>query len=169
MHKVIWHVLSVMLTLFALTADMVGQNTDEQDIDRLFRDLKQTLINRSTAERLLSPSLTASKRQEEAQKALRPYLTVEIKYNVADIDRTGQNEAKLPLIMEWETARASGRIQDSAHLIKVGDRWYFRDFDFMTFPWALVVVICSFSVALVGLVFNLYFRSKRMGRRIQPA
>jgi hypothetical protein len=166
MRKVI---VSVLLAVLALVSRGIAQNSDEQDIDRLFQSLKQTLIHRSTPESLLSPLLTASKRQEEAKRALRPYLTVQFKYNVADMDREGPNEAKLPLIMEWEAASSSGRIESSAHLIKVGDHWYFRDFDFMAFPWVLVVVMCSFSVALVGLVLYLYFRSKRLRQRVVAA
>ena len=85
---------------------------------------------------------------------------------MADLERTGPNEAQLPLIVEWETARASERFQDSVHLVKVGDRWYLRDFDFMTFPWVLLWVVCSCPVALLGIVLD--FRARRVRRRVVP-
>jgi hypothetical protein len=163
MHKII---RSIVLAVLVLTSGGVAQNAGEQEIDKLFQELKLTLVNRSRPENLLSPLRSESKRQKGAQKALRPYLTVQFKSNVADLERTGPNDAQLPLTVEWETARASGGFQDSAHLVKVGDRWYLRDFDFMTFPWVLLWVVCSFSVALVGIV--LYFRAGRVRRRIVP-
>jgi hypothetical protein len=130
MRKAIFGVLLVALSVVPIS---IAQSTDEQGIDRLFQDLKQTLINRSAPEDLLSPSLTASQRQEEAQKALRPYVKLQFRYNLADLQRTNATQAKLPLIMEWETARQTGTIKVSAELEKIDDRWYFRNFDFMAF------------------------------------
>jgi hypothetical protein len=162
-------ILGVLLVMLCYAPFSVAQNTDELDIDRLFQDLRQTLIRRSTPEDLLSPSLTASQRQKEAQKAVRPYVTLQFKYNIADLQRTNTNEAKLPLIMEWETARESGRLTDSAELEKVGDRWYFRDFDFMAFPWVIVLGACSIGVAFAIVVLYLYRRSSKRQRQPVPA
>jgi hypothetical protein len=158
--------LLVLLVILAIAPISIAQNTDEQDIDRLFLDLKQTLIKRSAPEGLLSPSLPISQRQQEAQKAVRPYVSIQFRYNVADLQRTSEKRAKLPLIMEWETARSTSRLTGTAQLEKVDDRWYFTNFDFMTFPWVIVVVMCSFGVAFAAVVQYLYWRSKKRRRTV---
>jgi len=112
-HKAI---LGLLLLVFCLAPIGNAQNTDEQDIDRLFQDLKQMLLKRSAPEGLLSPSLTASRRQEEARKVLAPYITLQFKYKLADMQHTDLNEAKLPLTIEWETEGESRRLTDSAQL-----------------------------------------------------
>src|SRR5678815_642120 len=132
-------ILLVLLSAFVLTC--MSQNPDEQDIDRLFADLKASLIKRTIPEALLSPTFIASGRQEEAEKAMRPYVSVAFKYNLADLQRTSPSTAKLPLIIEWETARATGRISNTALLERIDNRWYFKNFDFMTFPWLLIAVM----------------------------
>jgi hypothetical protein len=164
MHKVIF---GLFLLMFWQVPLATAQSTDEADIDRLFQDLKQTLIKRSVPNDLLSPSLTASQREKEVQKAIRPYVTLQFKFNVADMGRVNSNEAKLPLIVEYETAREVGRLTGSAELERVDGRWYFRDFDFMTFPWALVIGMCSIGVAFAAVVLFLSKRSKK--RQRQPS
>jgi hypothetical protein len=166
MRKAIFGVLLVMLWIAPIG---IAQSTDEQGIDQLFQDLKQTLINRSAPEGLLSPSLPASQRQEEARKALRPYVKLQFRYNLADLQRTDATQAKLPLIMEWETARQTGTITGSAELEKIDDRWYFRNFDFMAFPWAIIVIGCSFGIAFAIVVLYLYKRSIKHRRQPLPA
>jgi len=158
----------VLLVIVAITPISIAQNADEQDIDRLFSDLKQTLIKRSAPEVLLSPSLTMAQRQKEAQKTLRPYLSIEFRYNLADLQHTSSKQAKLPLIVEWETARATGRLTATAQLEKVDNRWYFMDFDFMTFPWVLVAIMCSLGFAFAVVVLYFYWRPKKQ-RQTVPA
>ena len=153
--------IGALVVLILLVSKCVPQNSDEQDIDRLFADLKQTLVKRATPDALLSPTLSAAQRQDEVKKATRPYVTIDFKYNLADLQRTSPTRAKLPLIMEWETARQTGRIQDTAQLEKVDGRWYFSDFDFMAFPWVLVVVGCSLAVGFASLVICFYRRNKK--------
>jgi hypothetical protein len=157
----------LLILLFAFVPTCISQKTNEQDIDRLFADLKAMLIKRTIPEALLSPAFIASRRQEEAEKAMRPYVSVAFKYNLADLQRTSQGTAKLPLIIEWETARETGRISDTALLEKVDGRWYFKNFDFMTFPWLLVAVMCSFGVAFSVLVLHFYWRTKKR-RQVVP-
>ena len=126
------------------------------------------LIKRTVPEALLSPAFIASRRQEEAEKAMRPYVSVVFKYNLADLERTSPTTAKLPLIVEWETARETGRISDTALLERVDDRWYFKNFGFMTFPWLLIAVMCSFGVAFAVVVLYFYWRTKKR-RQAVPA
>ncbi len=159
----------MLVLVLALSSISVTQSTDEQDIDRLFQDLKQELVKRSSPHALLAPSLTAQQRHKESEKIVRPYLNIKFKYNVADLQRTSSNEAELPLIVEWETVHESGSMTDSAHLVKVDGRWYFRDFDFMTVSWTLItiiVVMCASGVAFAVFVLYLYYRSRK-GRRQQ--
>lgn len=166
MQRAIFGVLGLVL---ALTSISFTQTTDEQDIDRLFQDLKQVLVKRSSPDALLAPSLTAQQRHEESEKTVRPYLNIKFKYNVADLQRRSSNEAELPLIVEWETVHESGSMTDSAHLVRVDGRWYFRDFDFMTFSWTLItviVVMCASGVAFVAFALYLYYRFRK-GRRQQ--
>jgi hypothetical protein len=85
---------------------------------------------------------------------VRPYVSIQFRYNLADLQPTSSNRAKLPLIKEWETARETGRLTGTAQLEKVGNRWYFADFDFMTFPWVLIVVMCLFGVAFAVVVLT---------------
>ena len=126
-------ILLVLLSAFVLTC--MSQNPDEKDIDRLFEDLKASLIKRTVPEALLSlPTFIASERQEEAEKAMRPYVSVAFKYNLADLQRTSPSTAKLPLIIEWETARATGRVSNTALLERIDNRWYFKNFDFIISP-----------------------------------
>lgn len=160
--------LWVLLLIVAISPTSLAQNADEQDIDRLFLDLKQTLIQRSAPEGLLWPSLTKEQRQKEAQKAVRPYVSIQIRYNLADLQRTSSNQAKIPLIIEYETARQTGRLTGTAELEKVDNRWYFVDFDFMAFPWVLIVVMCSFGVAFAVVVLYFYWRPKKQ-RHAVPA
>jgi hypothetical protein len=162
-------ILGVLLVALSIVPIGIAQSTDEQGIDRLFQDLKLALINRSAPEALLSPSMAPSRRQEEAQKALRPYVTLQFRYNLADLHQTNAMQAKLPLIMEWETARQTGTITGSAELEKINDRWYFRNFDFMAFPWAITVIGCSFGIAFAVVVLYLYRRSIRHRRQLLPA
>jgi hypothetical protein len=56
--------LWVLLVIVTIAPISIAQNADEQDIDRLFSDLKQTLIKRSAPDGLLSPSLTGAQRQK---------------------------------------------------------------------------------------------------------
>jgi hypothetical protein len=151
----------LLLLLSTLVSNCISQNTDEQDIDRLFADLKAMLINRTLPEPLLSPTLAASRRQAEAEKAMRPYVSIAFRYNLADLQRTSPNTAKLPLIIEWETARETGRISETAFLEKVGNQWYFKNFNFMNFPWLLIGVMSSFGVAFAVVVLYFYRRSKK--------
>jgi hypothetical protein len=162
--------LCAALLMFTISTICNAQNADQQDIDRLFADLRQTLIKRTAPDAFLSPTLPAVRRQEEAQKALRPYVTLEFRYNLADLKQSGPNVAKLPLIMEWETANGSGKISASAQLEKVDNRWYFTNFDFMSFPWMFVVVVaCSVAVAFASVVLYLYWRLyKRLKKSRQP-
>jgi hypothetical protein len=159
-------ILLILLSAFVSTC--MSQNPDEQDIDRLFSDLKTMLIKRTVPEALISPSFTGSRRQAEAEKAMRPYVSVAFKYNLADLQRMGPSTAKLPLIIEWETARETGRISDTAQLEKVDNRWYFKDFDFMTFPWLFIAVGCSFGVAFAVVVLYFYWRNKKR-HQVVPA
>jgi hypothetical protein len=92
---------------------------------------------------------------------VRPYVSIQFRYNLADLQPTSSNRAKLPLIMEWETARETGRLTGTAQLEKVGNRWYFADFDFMTFPWVLIVVMCLFGVAFAVVVLYFHWRPQK--------
>ena len=151
--------LGAALLMFTISTICNAQNADQQDIDRLFADLRQTLIKRTAPDALLSPAVPAVRRQEEAQKALRPYVTLEFRYNLADLKQTGPNVAKLPMIVEWETANGSSTITASAQLEKVDNRWYFTNFDFMSFPWVVVIVLaCLVAVAFASVVLYLYWR-----------
>ena len=166
MQRTIFGVLALVL---GLTSISFAQTADEQDIDRLFQDLKQAVVKRSSPDALLAPSLTAQQRHKESEKIVRPYLNITFKYNVADLQRTSSNEAELPLIVEWETVHESGSATDSAHLVRVEGRWYFRDFDFMTFSWTLItimVVMCAGGVAFAVFVLSFYSRLRK-GRRQQ--
>jgi hypothetical protein len=74
------------------------------------------------------------------------------------------NEAELPVIVEWETVHESGSITDSADLIKVDGRWYFRNFDFMTISWPMIidlVVMCACRVAYAFFVLYWYYRLRK--------
>lgn len=162
-------IFGVLLMVLGLTSISFAQTTDEQDIDRLFQDFKQALLKRSSPDALLAPSLTAPQRRKEAEKALRPYIDIKFKYNVGDLQRTSSNEAELPLIIEWETVHESGSMTDSAHLIRVEGRWYFKDFDFMVFSWTLITIIvlmCAGGVAFATFVVYLYYRLRK-GQRQQ--
>jgi hypothetical protein len=101
-------IFGVLGLVLALTSIGFTQTTDEQDIDRLFQDLKQALVKRSSPDALLAPSLAAQQRYKEIEKTVRPYLNVTFKYKVGDLRRTSSNEAELPLIVEWETVHESG-------------------------------------------------------------
>jgi len=169
MQRAIFGALGLVL---ALTSMSFTQTTDEQDIDRLFQDLKQVLVKRSSPDALLAPSLTPQQRHKESEKTARPYLNIKFKYNVADLQRTSSNEAELPLIVEWETVHGSGSMTGSAHLARVDGRWYFRDFDFMTFSWTMItiiVVMCATGVAFAAFVLYLYFRLRKGRRQQVPA
>lgn len=157
MHKTM---LCVVLFVFGIAGVGVAQSTDERDIDRLFQDLRQTLIKRSAPDSLLVPTDTFSQRIEEAQKAMRPYVGLQFKYNLADLQRKTQNTATLPLIIQWETARSSGRLESTAHLEEVDGRWYFRDFEFMQFPWAIVIGGCSLGLVFTVVALYFYRRSQ---------
>ena len=157
--------------VLALASISFAQTNDKQDIDRLFQDLKKALVTRSAPDSLLAPSLTEQQRHKEIQKTTRPYLDIKFRYNVGDLQSTSSNEAELPLIVEWETVHESGSMTDSAHLVRVDGRWYFRDFDFITMSWTLItviVVMCAGGVAFAAFVLYWYYRIRR-GRRQQVA
>jgi hypothetical protein len=165
-------IVGVLGLVLALSSISFAQSTDQQDIDRLFQDLKQLLVKRSPPDALLAPSLTAQKRHKESEKTVRPYLNIEFKYNVADLQRNGSNEAELPLIVEWETKHGSGSLTDSADLVRVDGRWYFKDFDFMAFSWTLItiiVVMCASGVAFAVFVLYLYYRYRKGRRQLVSA
>jgi hypothetical protein len=165
-------ILGALGLVLAVTSISFSQTTNEQDIDRLFRDFKQSLIKRSLLDALLAPSLTAEQRQKEIEKAVRPYLNIEFKYNVGDLQRTSASDAELPLIVEWESVHASGSMTGSADLVNVDGRWYFRDFDFMTMSWTLItitVVMCTVGVAFAAFVLYLYYRLRKRQPQQVPA
>jgi hypothetical protein len=159
----------VLLLVVLLTSISIAETTDEEDINRLFQDLKQTLVKRSSPDALRAPSLTPPQRHKAVEKALGPCLNIEFKYNVGDLRRTGSNEAELPLIVQWETVHATHSSTDSADLIKVDGRWYFKDFDFMTISWPMIlfiVVMCSCGMAFAVFVLYLYYRLKAQPQQV---
>lgn len=159
-----YSVLLFALLLFAPAPQALCQDKDRTDIDQLFHALKLALIQRSSPERFLSPSLPASRRGREAEKAVRPYVTLEFKYNLADLRSEGSDRAALPLIVEWETAKASGRMTDTAELEKVDGQWFFRNYGFLSFPWGMVVGGCLIGVAFATTVLYFFVRSRRRTR-----
>jgi hypothetical protein len=161
--------LVVLLMLFGFVRISGAQSTDERDVDRLFEEFKQALMRRTSPGGLLSPSLEASQRERETQKASRPYVSLQFKYNLAALQRTSASGAKLPLMMEWETAHETGRLTASARLEKVADRWYFSDFDFRAFPWAIIMIGCFIGVAFAVLVLYFYWRSRKRRRQTLSA
>jgi uncharacterized membrane-anchored protein YhcB (DUF1043 family) len=53
--------------------------------------------------------------------------------------------------------------------VKIDGRWYLADLDFMSFPWALVVVCSMIGVAFGVLVFTLARRSKKQNlQKVSP-
>lgn len=147
-----------LLTLINLTS--AHASDESARIAERMDELQKTLLSRKSPAPLLSPLLSAEKRDAEVESAKRAYVRLEFLYNSADVEMRGPDHAELPFKIEWGTPRETGSMTGTAKFVRVNGDWYFASFSFLVFPWIWVVLGSMVGVAFAALMLYLFYRSK---------
>ncbi len=153
----------IMLWITAPAFVSTGLEKDHKIDDRI-EQLRQTLLTRRSPAFLLVPSLDEQNRSEQSSRVMRPYVSLQFNYNLADLRWKGEGAAELPVRVHWETARVDGSLSGTMKLARIGDDWYFRSFDFLLFPWGEVTAAALLAVAFTVGVFLIYRRLRNRKR-----
>jgi hypothetical protein len=155
--------LSPLILLCATVAAFGSAGQDEQAkrINDRVQHLRQVLLAREAPDFMLVPSIDSQTRANQGKKVMRPYVWLQFEYSMADLRWKGDNAAELPLRVEWKTAKVDSSISGTAQLVRVGDEWYFRSFDFLLFPWREIILASLLAVAFTSALFALYRRWRK--------
>lgn len=146
------------ITVFAFAST---EPIQQDQINNRIQELRETLLSRKSPESLLLPSLDTQSRTEESHRVMRAYVSLQFSYNLADIRSEGENLAEIPVRIHWETPQVQGYLTGTMKLTRVGDKWYFRSFDFLLFPWNKVIAASLVAVAFTVGIFLVYRRLRR--------
>lgn len=140
--------------------------TSTQDADQI-KSLMAALSNHSkTPAEVLNPNLSQSDRDKNLERLSAPNYELSIVPEAAPTITNGSASAPVRVHFddqEGNTLDASA----TAHFIKVGNMWYFSNFDFMRIPLFLifVIVVCALiGIAYAATVLVLWRRLTKQGR-----
>jgi hypothetical protein len=113
---------------------------------------------------MLVPALDEQSRTDQSRKVMRPYVSLQFEYNLADLQWKGEDSIELPARVRWETPRVEGSLTGTIKMVRVAGDWYFRSFDFLLFPWGEVILgglaAIAFTVGVFWLVRRFNKRNK---------
>jgi hypothetical protein len=95
------------------------------------------------------------------------FTTFSITYHINELSLHGETHANLPATIEWTRAGSSLQRHTSLQFEKVNDAWYFTDFDFVKFPYALFISIAAAGFLLAMMILALRYKMRRKASRSQ--
>ena len=153
--------LQVCLFLVTLIASSPGNSprgTDQQEIDDLVRSFSSTMAQAGDPSPFLSPNHGGQPRSREIDIARKHYTAFNLTGFSVDRDLTFQDaeHASLKVWLSWQTPHLSTEKEATIHFEKVAGAWYFNDFDFLRFNWALTILMSLSGVFYAATVLSFY-------------
>jgi len=161
--------LTTLIMLCATISAFASAAPEQQEkINSRIQQLRQVLLTRGSPDSMLVPSVDEQSRVDQSRSVMRPYISLQFEYSMADLRWKGEDVAELPVRVRWETAKVDGSLSGTMNLVRVGGEWYFRSFDFLQFPWAEVILAALVAVAFTVGMFWLARKLKNR-RKAAPA
>lgn len=126
------------------------------DLTALVQSFVEEARQGKPLDNLLSPDVAPSARQAQLKRAQRSYIDLEIS-DYRNVELQGADSADLTADVYWRTVHSDFRQTATLHFKRVNDKWYFADFDFMTFNWAYALIGAAIGIAWAALVLRSIF------------
>ena len=140
------------------------QNADDKrQLEELIRSFETSMGSDGDPTPYLSPNATGRFRDKEIELARKQF--IEFKISGFSIDRdssfTDPEHATLRAWLSWATPHLSTQSEESIHFEKVNGKWYFSNFDFLSFNWTLTILMSLVGVGYAIAVLTYYYHWRR--------
>lgn len=126
------------------------------DLTALVQSFVEEARQGKPLDNLLSPDVAPSVQQAQLKRAQRSYLDLEIS-DYRDVELHGADSADLTADIYWRTVHTDFRQTATLHFKRLNGRWYFADFDFMTFNWAYALIGAAVGIGWAVFVLRSVF------------
>jgi len=111
-------------------------------------------------------TLSPNTQSRDAQLGLfqERFTTFSITYHINELSLHGETHANLPATIEWTRAGSSLQRHTSLRFEKVNGAWYFTDFDFVKFPYALFISIAAVGFLVAMMILALRYKLRRKAK-----
>ena len=156
--------VAVCAVLILASYPCVSQEPQSQIVD-LIHSFQETVQEGRTPSALLSPS--SPDHDAQLKQFVPRFQTFDARYSPSEIHFTNDNHAEVPATIEWSRTESHLSRHTTIKFERINGRWYFTDFNFMTFPYLLFfsIALAGFLVGMLILVAYLKMRKKLQARR----
>jgi hypothetical protein len=156
----------VALGLLVLAVCVSAQSPRSSDATQIAGLMSGLSDHSKTATEVLDPSLNPSDRDKNLSRLKDPHYELTL-VSTGDIPANPGESASVPVRVHFKTENGEIETSSTAHFIKRNNTWYFSNFDFLSFPTFLIVVIVAcvlLGIAYAATVLVLRGRLVRQGQ-----
>jgi hypothetical protein len=153
--------LVLVAALFLILSVGAFGSNPAYEISAVLQSFVETANRQASLDPFLAPSIQGEARDQELRFVNQPFEKLEIShYELSNLRFHGEDRAELQADVHWQTKHSDLVQTATLRFVRIGDKWYFSDFEFFRFNWLGVAIGTTIAVVWAGFVLR-YFRHWR--------